>query len=312
MDARERLDPSLLERARPTIRAAAAMMLMAVVGLWASSALVARLLPGERAAQEFLFVAAYYLPFVALPVALYARRRPGLSAALRLKPMPGLSTLAVVFAAALCVYLASAANGLWAVLLDALGLREPDVSVDIAGSGGLSLAILYSAAMPAIFEELLCRGVVFSAFESRGTWRALWMSSAMFALMHGNLYGLPAYTLVGAVSAFLVFSLDSLYAGITFHTVYNSLILILIYLTPAAGDAAPAMNARMLTGVAVDVLTFALLLWLTLRLLDRRRRARGIAPVPHVRQPLRKSEWALLAALGVVFAATNALVLAGG
>ena len=301
---------ALVERPRPTILAAAAVSLLAIAGLWIVSLLISRMPLSDQTAREFLFGAMYYLPFVALPIALYALRRPGLSASMRLNPLPPLATLAVILAAMLSVYLASVLDGAWAALLNAVGLREPEVSVEIASSRALTLAILHSAAIPAVFEELLCRGFVFAAFESRGTRLAVWVSSAIFALMHGNVYGLPAYLLVGATSAFLVFALDSLYAGIAYHTVYNALILLSLYLLPAS-DGAAAPDAAMLASVALDAMLAALLLFLLLRTLDRRRRALGIKAVPRIRAPLRNGERALLLALSVVFAATCVLVLMG-
>ena len=311
MDDRERTPLPLTERPRPTIRAAAAAMLLAAVGMWVASLLVSRAPIKGRAGLEFLYDALFYLPFVALPIALYTRRRPGLSAAMRLNPLPVLPAMSVILAAILSVYAASAIDGLWGMLLDAIGLHEPDLAVEIQSSRTLTQAILYSAAIPAVFEELLCRGFVFPAFERRGTWRGLWASALLFALLHGNLYGLPAYLLVGAISAFLVFALDSLYAGIVYHTVYNAVILVILYMIPRMRETVEAAPAVSPMSVAIDAVCIGLLLFLTLRLLDRRRRLQGIEPVPPTRAPLRKSEWALLIALALVFIATHALVLWG-
>jgi len=310
MAERDRI-AALMERPRPTIRAAMAALLLAVLGMWAASLIAGRLSLPAGAGREFAYDALFYLPFVALPVALYALRRPGIAASMRLNPLPALPTLAVISAALLSVYAASALDGLWALLLNALGLHAPEVSVELSTSGALSLAILHSAAIPAIFEELLCRALVFSAFESRGTRLAAWVSALFFALMHGNVYGLPAYLLVGAVSAFLVFALDSLYAGIAYHTVYNTVILMLLYAIPHATESAESAPATPWTSIAIDALCIGLLLYLTLRMLDRRRAALGIQPVPRTRAPLRGSEWALIAAVALVCAATSALVLMG-
>lgn len=302
---------ALVERPRPTISAAMGMLLLTVVGMWLASLLASRLSLPSSEAREFIYDALFYLPFVALPIALYMFNRPGLSASMRLNPLPVMPTLAVISAALLSVYAASALDGLWAMLLDAIGLHEPDVSVEIATSGALSLAILHSAAIPAIFEELLCRGIVFSAFESRGTRLAVWISAVFFALIHGNFYGLPAYLLVGAVSAFLVFTLDSLYAGIAYHTVYNTVILIMLYMIPQVTGDVDAVPAVSWVSVAIDAICIGLLLYLTLRMLDRRRAMLGIKAVPRTKAPLRKVEWALIIAVLLVCTATGALVLMG-
>lgn len=311
MDDRE-LSPSLLERPRPTLFAALGLMLIAVIGLWLSSLLVAYGLPELGNIQEFVTDAVYYLPFVLVPIALYCSRRPGLGEAMRLGPMPPLSTLTVVLAALMSVYMASAVNGVWSLLLDGIGLHEPEVVVEIASSRELMLAIIHTAAIPAIFEELLCRGFVLSALESRGTRFAIWTSALMFALMHGNVYGLPAYLLVGVVSGFLVFALGSIYAGIVYHTVYNTAILAVIYMIPELQQDVPAEPSEGIgLSVVFDALLIGLSLYLLLRSVDLRRRIRGIEPVPRIREPLRRGERALLVALAIVYVGTCALVLLG-
>lgn len=310
MDRPEHSLNDLMARPRPSIFAAEAVLLFAAIGLWIASLLTARVAPAEGAAREFIFDALYYLPFVVMPIALYAARRPGLTASMRFNPMPPLSTLGVALAALISVYVASAADGLWALALNALGLHEPGRAMRFADSRALSLAILHAAAIPAVCEELLFRGFLFPAFERRGTGLAIWVSAAMFALMHGNVYGLPAYFLVGAVSAFLVFALDSLYAGIVYHTVYNAFILVALYLLPQTDEAA-APQPAMLMSVAIDALVLGALLYLILKSMDLRRRARGIEPVPCIGQPLRRGEWALMLALAAVFIGTSALVLMG-
>ena len=311
MDDRE-LSPSLLERPRPTLFAALGLMLIAVVGLWLASLLVAYVLPELGNRQEFVTDAVYYLPFVLVPIALYCSHRPGLGDAMRLNPMPPLSTIPVALAALLSVYMASAVNGAWGLLLDAIGLHEPEVALEIASSRDLTLAILHTAAIPAICEELLCRGFVLSALESRGTKFAVWTSAVMFALMHGNVYGLPAYLLVGAVSGFLVFALDSIYAGIVYHTIYNTAILAVVYMIPKLQQAAGEVRAEGIgLSVVIDALLVGLSMFLLLRSIDRRRRFQGIEAVPRIREPLRKGEKILLIVLGIVYIGTSALVLLG-
>ena len=311
MDDRE-LSPGLLERPRPTVFAALGLMLIAVIGLWLSSLLVAYALPELGAAREFATDAVYYLPFVLVPIALYCSRHPGLGEAMRLGPMPPLSTLTVTLAALMSVYMASAVNGVWSLLLDGIGLHEPEVVVEFASSRELMLAIVHTAAIPAIFEELLCRGFVLSALESRGTRFAVWTSALMFALMHGNVYGLPAYLLVGAVSGFLVFAMESIYAGIVYHTVYNTVILVVVYMIPRlqpSAEAAPSAGVGL--SVVIDALVLGLSMFLLLRSVDLRRRIRGIEAVPRIREPLRRGERVLLIALAIVYIGTSALVLLG-
>lgn len=309
---------TLAERPRPSVFAAEALLLIAVAGLWIATIAVGALAPSD--ASMFLTDLAYYGPFVLLPAVIYCARRGDLQDALRLNPLPVLPALLIAMIALMSVYAASAVNGIWAAGLNALGLHEPASGPDVGASSSLMLAVLHTAAIPAVCEELLCRGAVLSAFEGRGTARAIWISSLLFALLHSNLYGLPAYALVGALSGFIVFAADSLYAGMFFHTVYNTAILVIMHLMGreenaevlAAAEQAPA--ASMIGAMALDLLVVGLSLALLLNALNLRRKVLGIAPAPRARVPMTGREKALTAVLMLAFAASIAAVqaLSGG
>ena len=231
-----------------------------------------------------------------VPVALYCLKRGGLSEGLRLEPPPLLSALTVALMAMMSVYAASAVNGLWALGLNALGLTEPQTSPEALTSGSLALAVIHTAAVPAVCEELLFRGVVLSAFERRGTAVGIWVSSALFGLLHGSLYGLPAYVLVGALSGFIVYATDSLYAGMFFHTVYNTAILVLLHMISLNADvpADAALTGGMIAAMVGDLIMVGLGLWLSMMALNLRRRAAGITPVPRAPRRLTGRERALM------------------
>lgn len=290
---------------RPTLSAALGLILIAAAGLWLS-ALTETLWPGMG---PLTVNALYYLPFVLLPVALYLWRRPGCAEALRLSPPPTLPILGVALLALLSAYAASGLTSLWDFALDALRLRQPGSAALPQTKRALSMSILAMAALPAVCEELLFRGLVFSAWESRGTAFAIGVTATLFALLHGNLYGLPAYLLVGAVSGCVTFALDSVYAGMIYHTLYNAAVLILSYLLAgkAAGEAAEAAeaaaSASTLFPVALMTLTTLALMAVLLAALVLQARERGIMAIPRIRRPLSPRERALLAGtVGVMLA----------
>ena len=222
---------------RPSLTAAGLFVLLAALGQWATSALELAL-PNASVA---LLIALYYVPFVGVPLLLYARRRPGLGEAMRLDAPPALPMLSVALLALMSVYVASALSALWGAGLDALGLKSPGSLPPPQNERELISSILLSAALPAVAEEMLFRGVVLSAWESRGTALAIGVSTALFALLHANLYGLPAFLLVGAVAGFAAWALHSVYAAIAYHTIYNAACLAIPYDALAGagdGDAA--------------------------------------------------------------------------
>ena len=297
-------------RPRPTLFAASGMILLAAVGLWVMELALSLLAPG---AGMLAANAVYYLPFMLLPAAICMARRRGLSAALRLNPLPLLPALSAVLLGLLSVYAASAAAAVWQGLLERLGLPALG-GVPVPDSpAALMRSIVAMAALPAVCEELLFRGFALAAWETRGTAFAIGVTGALFALLHGNVTGLPAYLLVGAVAGYLVFALDSLYAGIVYHTVYNAACLVIPYMMAGETDAAEAALAEGISGgmafvLAVEVLTVFALMAMLLFSLRARAAATGVRPIPRIRRPLSGRERAMLATAVGVMAVSNVIV----
>ena len=290
---------------RPTLFAASGVVLLAALGLWISS-LAESLLPDASMA---LVNALYYLPFMVLPVGFYALRHPGLGDAMRLKALPVLPTLSAALLGLLTVYVASILSAGWAACLDAMGLHGLG-GVAVPGSEReLLLSILTLAAMPAICEELLFRGFVLSAWESRGTWFAIGVTAALFALLHGNLYGIPAYLLVGAVAGYLAFALDSLYAAMVYHTVYNASCLVLPYLAAGQGEADVAIDAATVFSLSLQTMMIIAMMAMLMATLRLRARREGIEPIPRIRRPLEGRDKAMLLAAVLVMAASMLILL---
>ena len=290
---------------RPTLFAASGFVLLAAAGLWVSS-LLELLLPGASMA---LINALYYLPFTVLPVGLYMLRRPGLGAGMRLNAPPLLPTLSAALLGLLSVYVASLLSAAWAAGLDALGLRGLG-GVPVPGNEReLIASVLSLAAVPAVCEELLFRGFVLSAWESRGTRYAIGVTAVLFALLHGNLYGLPAYLLVGAVAGFLAFALDSVYAAMIYHTVYNTACLVIPYLAAGQEGADVAVDAAAIFSLAVQAVMIAAMMAMTMMTLRLRAQRAGIVPIPRIRRPLEGRDRAMLLAAVLAMAASMLILL---
>lgn len=290
---------------RPTLFAASGFVLLAAAGLWVSS-LLELLLPGASMA---LINALYYLPFTVLPVGLYMLRRPGLGTGMRLNAPPLLPTLSAALLGLLSVYVASLLSAVWAAGLDALGLRGLG-GVPVPGNEReLIMSVLSLAAVPAVCEELLFRGFVLSAWESRGTRYAIGVTAVLFALLHGNLYGIPAYLLVGAVAGFLAFALDSVYAAMIYHTVYNTACLVIPYLAAGQAGGDVTIDAAALFSLAVQAVMIAAMMAMTMMTLRLRAQRAGIVPIPRIRRPLEGRDRAMLLAAVLTMAASMLILL---
>ena len=290
---------------RPTLFAASGFVLLCVAGLWISTA-IESLLPGAGMAA---INALYYLPFMILPIGLYMRRHPGLGPGMRLNALPLLPTLSVVLLGVFSVYIASLLSSAWGLGLDALGLRAPGGLDAPRTEREMLLSVVVLAAVPAICEELLFRGFVLSAWESRGTWYAIGVTAALFALMHGNLYGLPAYLLVGAIAGYLSFALNSVYAAMVYHTVYNTTCLAIPYLAAANAGGDVPIDAALILSMALNAVMIALMMLMALSMLRLRAKQEGIEPIPRIRRPLEGRDRLMLLAAVLAMAASMAILL---
>lgn len=107
-------------------------------------------------------------------------------------------------------------------LLTALGLPLTGATPMPTVAG----AILLDALLPALCEELLCRGAIFSALRPMGRRTAVLGSALLFGLMHGSLAQLP-YALVAGIALALLYEFSgSLLLPMLFHFGNNLLSLL--------------------------------------------------------------------------------------
>lgn len=74
---------------------------------------------------------------------------------------------------------------------------------------------------PALFEEILCRGIVLREYENYGKKAALFVSAAAFALLHRDITSLVMTFLLGLMLAYVVFMSDSIFPAMIFHFAVN-------------------------------------------------------------------------------------------
>ena len=90
------------------------------------------------------------------------------------------------------------------------------------------LALLALAVVPALAEEAFFRGGLLAALrDAWGPGKALLWSTAVFALMHGSLAGLPAHVGIGALCGLCMLKCGRMWPGILLHMGYNAAALVL-------------------------------------------------------------------------------------
>lgn len=95
----------------------------------------------------------------------------------------------------------------------------------------LLLAGLLAVGVAPVSEEVLFRGVIFSALSRYGVLLAAFASGLLFALPHLDPGSILPFTLVGAALAWVYYRHRSLIAAIHFHVLFNAVSYVLLLLT---------------------------------------------------------------------------------
>ena len=94
----------------------------------------------------------------------------------------------------------------------------------------LLLAIFSMAVLPAIFEELVYRGIVMKGLLSKfKPWIAITVSAILFALMHGSLDQTFFQLFLGLILGFVAYKTHNIIYPILIHFFNNVIVLILNY-----------------------------------------------------------------------------------
>ena len=86
----------------------------------------------------------------------------------------------------------------------------------------LAKGVFVVAASPAICEELMHRGLMLSAYERRGTIKAVVISSIFFGIFHFDITNLLGATFLGLLIGYYVVRTNSIFAGMLAHFLNNA------------------------------------------------------------------------------------------
>lgn len=111
--------------------------------------------------------------------------------------------------------------------------------------------------MPAVFEEFLFRGIVMGSMSKLNKSAAIVFSTVMFAIMHGDMYSLAGYVVMGLALAVLVSRTESLYTAMAFHFTNNLAALLLGYFNSELIYAPTATIRIFVAGIVGFLLCFA-------------------------------------------------------
>lgn len=100
----------------------------------------------------------------------------------------------------------------------------------------LIYTIFFIAAIPAVFEEIMARGIIMRGYEGFGAKRAIIISAFLFGLMHFDLTNLVFPIFLGMLLGYLVFRTNSIFSGMIVHFVNNAYGALILYFLEKSGD----------------------------------------------------------------------------
>ncbi|MCL2755629.1 MAG: CPBP family intramembrane metalloprotease [Firmicutes bacterium] len=169
-----------------------------------------------------------------------------------IKKISVIDIILLVAFAAICIVTFILAHEGSIKLFELMGYNPPD-PFEINNLGHLAVLIIIFAVFPAIWEELVFRGLIMGGLLKYGKATAVLISSLLFSLMHLS----PAQTFYqfffGAICAIIYLRTKNLTVPIILHFVNNALILTYTYITQSL-DHAIHFNAK--TIITMIVLLF--------------------------------------------------------
>lgn len=117
-------------------------------------------------------------------------------------------------------------------LLELGGYDLQAISLPVDNAGWLVLSILLLAALPAIFEELIFRGVLLNGLrDGLGDVLALFMSAFLFAIMHGSIQQFVYPLILGIVLGWIAMRTGSTFSSMLVHFLNNTIAVVINYFT---------------------------------------------------------------------------------
>lgn len=123
-------------------------------------------------------------------------------------------------------------------ILQGWGYKITPMPIPLDNFGWYVLALIIVALLPAIFEELIFRGIILNGLrEVLGDISAIFLSAAMFALMHGSLEQLIYPFLLGIILGWVARRMNSTFASMIVHFLNNAIVITIQYISVATGKS---------------------------------------------------------------------------
>ncbi len=123
-------------------------------------------------------------------------------------------------------------------ILQSWGYKISSMPIPLENFGWYVLALIIVALLPAIFEELIFRGIILNGLRKcLGDISAIFLSAALFALMHGSLEQLIYPFMLGIILGWVARRMNSTFASMIVHFLNNAIVITIQYISVATGKS---------------------------------------------------------------------------
>lgn len=162
---------------------------------------------------------------VPLLVAVYTRKSLRKTFSLRRMPFRGLPAAILMSIGA--IFVGAVLSTLVSLLFPASAMSAEDSLSDLF-NGSFLPTLLMIAVLPAVCEEVLFRGYIFTAMAGRfKPVAAMIVTSVMFGIYHMSVVRFFTTALLGFFSAYVVYRTGSIFCGMLMHVINNSIAVVL-------------------------------------------------------------------------------------
>jgi membrane protease YdiL (CAAX protease family) len=237
MEEQFQVDVSVSRYGEPTIFESNALYLSVLIGMLVFGGIFSGMFDPERIeALTFLpLLAVLTAVVIGLPILIYViRKSVDYKALFRLYPVD-IEELTMVAGLAFLGYPAVIGlNLIWHWLISSIGTPFVPIFPPITLFSEFIVAIIVIGIFPSVFEELMFRGIMLRGYETLGKCSAITITGVMFGFLHISFANFPALILLGIVLGYVVYRSDSVYTGMLYHFIHNSIAVTFMFLANLA------------------------------------------------------------------------------
>lgn len=165
-----------------------------------------------------------------LPTIIYlTKNKIKLSKAIRLKKIKASNSALVVLFAFLIIPVMTFINAISMLFVEN---TTSTLMINVIENNGLLASLFMIALVPAVFEEIVYRGMFYNEYSKENPLQAIFLSAFLFGIIHLNLNQFAYAFAVGIIFALIIEATDSILSTMIIHFIINGNSVFGLYIYP--------------------------------------------------------------------------------